>query len=79
MIVLEGEDFQGSSTLGSTQVRESAPVSRFIVAILLKYFIKLPEGKATVFLLHLEETLLMHYGVDEVEVGANEECAWFSM
>jgi len=34
----------------------------------LKYFIELPKGKATVFLLHLEETLLMHYGSDDKEV-----------
>ncbi len=56
-------------------MKKSVPVSRFIVAILLKYFIELPKGKATVFLLYLEETLLMHYRVDEVEVRANEEHA----
>jgi len=38
----------------------------------LKYFIELPEGKAMVFLLHSEETLLMHYEFDEVEVEVIE-------
>jgi len=72
LIELEREDFQGSSTFRSTQVRESASASRFIIAILLKYSIEPLEEKATIFLLYLKETLLMHYGFDEVEGGVNE-------
>ncbi len=49
-------------------MKESTPVNRFIIAILLKYFIELSKEKATIYLLHPEETLLMYYGFDEVKV-----------
>ena len=47
------------------------PVSRFIVAIFLN--IKPLEEKAMVFLLHLEEILLIYDEFEEIKDGANEE------